>query len=104
MKINIEKLSFECVIGILPFERETAQKVIVDISFEYDFCDNAHIDYAAVCSEVENLMKNSKFELLETAVDDVCKKLNSIYEIQELFVKISKPDILPNCTVSVSNF
>lgn len=104
MKINIEKLSFECIIGILPFERETAQKVVVDISFEYDFCDNIHIDYAAVCTEVQNLMKTNKFELLETAVDEICKKLNSVYEIEELFVKISKPDILPNCIVSVSNF
>ena len=104
MKINIEKLSFDCIIGILPQEREIPQKVILDITFEYDYCNTCHIDYATVCAEVENLMKNEKFDLLENAVDAVCKKLNSIYDIEELFVKIAKPDIMPNCIVSVSNF
>jgi len=31
MTIHIESLTFECIIGILDFERQKAQKVIVDL-------------------------------------------------------------------------
>ena len=37
MKIDIENLEFKCIIGILDFERVKKQKVIINLSFEYDF-------------------------------------------------------------------
>ncbi|RXJ88568.1 dihydroneopterin aldolase [Arcobacter sp. CECT 8983] len=104
MKISIEKLTFECIIGILDFERTNEQKVVIDISFEYDFLNEENfIDYSKISSEVEEFMKKEKFELLENAVINVDKYLNKNYPIKNLKIKISKPDILKNCIVSIEH-
>ncbi|NVJ52150.1 MAG: dihydroneopterin aldolase [Campylobacteraceae bacterium] len=104
MKISIEKLTFDCIIGILDFERDNEQKVVIDISFEYDFLNEENfIDYSKISSEVEKLMKEKKFELLENAVIEVDKYLNKNYPIKNLKIKISKPDILKNCIVSIEH-
>ena len=46
-------------------------------------------------------MINEKFELIEDAILYIRKNLKSQYEIENLKVKISKPDIISNCIVSV---
>ncbi len=53
MKIEISDLTFKCIIGILDFERTKKQKVIVNISFEYNFSKDMFINYA----EISELIK-----------------------------------------------
>ncbi|WP_419774551.1 dihydroneopterin aldolase [Halarcobacter sp.] len=104
MKISIEKLTFKCIIGILDFERIKKQRVIIDIFFEYDFLDkDSFIDYSKVAAKVEKTMKEKKFELLEDAIATIEKQLKKKYPIKNLKIKISKPDILKNCIVSLEN-
>ncbi len=103
LKVNIEELSFHCIIGILPFEREKKQRVILNISFEYfyDQDNNNFVDYGEVISLVEEIMIKKEFQLIEDAILFIRSELKQKYEIKNLKVKISKPDILPNCIVSV---
>jgi len=103
LKININDLTFQCIIGILDFERENEQKVIIDISFEYFYNEDASnfIDYSKVANLVQTTMQNKKFKLIEEAIIFIRSKLKSKYNIKNLKVKISKPDILNNCVVSV---
>jgi dihydroneopterin aldolase len=103
LKINIEELTFNCIIGILDFERVTEQKVIITLSFEYYFETNGSnfIDYSKVASYVETSMKENKFSLIEDAILSIRKNLKESYDMKNLKVKISKPNILPNCIVSV---
>ncbi len=104
MKVYIEDLSFDCIIGILDFERETAQKVIINLSFEYDFSNkDEFIDYSKVSNDIENIMTEKKFELLEEAIIYIENNLTNSYKIKNLKIKISKPNILPNCIVSLEN-
>ena len=103
MKIKISKLTFKCIIGLLDFERITKQKVIINISFEYEFKENNFIDYAQVSNLIKKIMKKKKFELLETAITHLEQKLNNLYNIHNLKIKITKPDILKDCIVSLSN-
>ncbi len=104
MKISIEKLTFKCIIGILDFERIKKQRVVIDIFFEYDFLDkDSFIDYSKVAAKVEKTMKEKKFELLEDAIATIEKQLKKKYPIKNLKIKISKPDILKNCIVSLEN-
>ena len=49
MKIEISDLTFKCIIGILDFERQEKQRVIVNLSFDYEFKNGSFIDYAEVC-------------------------------------------------------
>ncbi len=102
MTIYIENLTFKCIIGILDFEREKRQRVIINLSFDYEFKNGSFIDYAEVSSLVKKIMKDNKFELLEDAVKTVAKQIKQNYEIENLKLKISKPDILKDCVVSLS--
>ncbi|WP_121627564.1 dihydroneopterin aldolase [Poseidonibacter antarcticus] len=103
MKIEIKDLSFKCIIGILDFERKKKQKVIINISFEYKFKENEFIDYSEISSFVEKQMKKRKFLLIEDAIIFFKTNLYKLYKINNLNIHISKPNILKNCTVSVSN-
>ncbi len=104
MKINISSLTFDCIIGILDFERETPQKIVLDISFEYDYKNSSSfIDYSIVAKDIENIMIEQKFELLEDAIIHIENFLNKSYKIENLKIKISKPNIMPNCVVSLEN-
>ncbi|MCI0500573.1 MAG: dihydroneopterin aldolase [Epsilonproteobacteria bacterium] len=103
LKVTIENLTFECIIGILESERKDEQKVIINLSFEYFFNENTKefIDYSKVAFLVENIMKEEKFFLIEDAILFLRKKLKIQYELKNLWLKITKPDIMPNCIVSV---
>ncbi|MCP4971471.1 MAG: dihydroneopterin aldolase [Arcobacter sp.] len=104
MKIYIENLNFNCIIGILDFERKKKQKVIIDISFKYTYKNRkTFIDYSEISKNIEKIMKKRKFKLLEEAIIFIENFLYKNYNIKKLNIKISKPDILTNCIVSVKN-
>lgn len=104
MQVLIENLTFNCIIGLLDFERVTPQEVIINVSFDYDFQNESEfIDYSKVVKDIESLMINEKFELLETAILTLENFLNKSYAINNLQIKISKPNILTNCIVSIKN-
>ena len=103
MKIEISDLTFKCIVGILDFERIKKQKVIINISFEYNFSKDLFIDYSEISNLVKTTMKEKKFLLLEDAILHLETLLNTNYCLNNLFIKISKPNILKNCIVSLSN-
>jgi len=105
MKVSIDSLTFKTIIGILPFERETKQKVILDISFSYKFTkrQKEFIDYSHVANMAKMIIKKEKFLLIEDAIIYLDRALTKEFKIQKLKIKITKPDILKNCTVSVGN-
>jgi dihydroneopterin aldolase len=75
MKIDIENLEFKCIIGILDFERVKKQKVIINLSFEYDFSNDNFIDYSEVVDLIKQTMKKEKFKLIEDAIIYLTKLL-----------------------------
>ncbi len=103
MKVNIKKLEFKCIIGILDFERKKKQKVIIDISFKYNYKKGDFIDYSEVAFLVKQNLKQQKFGLIEDAIVDTKELLEFKFDIKNLKIKITKPDILKDCLVSVSN-
>ena len=103
MTIEIEDLTFDAIIGILDFERRNPQRVVVTCSITYNYSDKNFINYADVATSIETTCKNEKFELLEEALLHVSAHLKTHYNlIESLYLKISKPDILHNCNVSLS--
>lgn len=103
MKIEISTLTFKAIIGILDFERIKKQKIIINLSFEYNFPNDDFINYAEVANLVEKTIKKEKFLLLEDAILHLENLLNKTYNITNLKIKISKPNILKNCIVSLQN-
>lgn len=102
--VEIKELTFDTIIGILDFERETSQKVIIDISFSYLYSETSKdfVNYAEVASLVKNTMIEKKFELIEEAILNLEELLLKTFPIENLVIKIAKPDILDDCVVSVS--
>ena len=103
MTIYIEDLKFQCIIGILDFERKKAQDVILNLTINYEYKDE-FINYADVVNIVKSSMIENKFLLIEDALSDLSKTLQKEFpKINTLYLKITKPSILPDCKVSVSD-
>ena len=104
MTIHIEALTFDAIIGLLDFERDRPQTVIVDLTATYDYSDNAFINYADLVILIQNELKAKRYTLLENALIGLKDVLYTSYpQLQTLSLKISKPDILPECNVALSH-
>ncbi|MFT7879615.1 MAG: dihydroneopterin aldolase [Sulfurimonas sp.] len=103
MTIHIEALTFEAIIGLLDFERERPQKVVVDLEAAYPYKDT-FLDYAKIVEKITTHIKQQRYELLEEALLGIKDTLLEHYpQITELKVKISKPDIISECFVALSH-
>ena len=103
MTIHVEDLKFQCIIGILDFERVTPQDVIINLTINYNY-ENNFLNYAQIVQIIKEIMIKSEFFLIEEALDNLNLKLTKEYSsIKSMFIKITKPSILPDCKVSVSN-
>lgn len=102
-KIHIEDLTINTIIGILDFERVSKQRVIVNLEIIYDYKDKSFIDYSLVIERVKELFYKNNYRLLEEAIESIGSNLISLYpKITSLYIKISKPDIIKNASVSLS--
>jgi len=103
LTIYIEDLRFQCIIGILDFEREKAQDVVLNLTIDYEYKDE-FINYADVVNLLKSTMKERKFLLIEDALSELSQTLQKEFsKINALYLKITKTSILPDCMVSVSN-
>ena len=102
MTIHVEDLKFQCIIGILDFERTIMQDVIVNLKIKYDFKGD-FINYATIVDKIKSLIIDNKFFLIEDALSRISDSLHKEYpQISALYLKITKPSILPDCKLSVS--
>ncbi|MBN2817201.1 MAG: dihydroneopterin aldolase [Campylobacterales bacterium] len=102
MHISIEELRFHTIIGILDFERVTPQEVILNIEIEYHF-ETTFIDYAEVTQISKAYIIEKKFLLIEDLLSALSAKLKENFPlIQQLYIKVTKPSIMPDCRVSVA--
>ncbi len=103
MIIHIEDLRFKCIIGILDFERQNEQEVIINTTIKYDY-SNEFINYAQVVEIIKTNMIKNKYLLIEDSLNGLKTYiLKKFHLINSLDIKITKPSILPDCKVSVSN-
>ncbi len=105
MKLSIRNLTFEAIIGILDFERTAPQPVEIACDITYSYKPGSFLDYAEAARLLESTVKREKFLLLEDAVEALFLKMREKFPaIETIEITISKPDILPNCRVCVSDF
>ncbi len=104
MFIHIDALTFDVIIGLLDFERDRPQRVIIDLEASYDYRNENFIDYADMVFLIKTELQVKKYELLEEALLGIKQRLYTAYpQLQSLKLKIAKPDILPECSVALSN-
>ncbi len=103
MTIHIEDLTFDVIIGLLDFERDKPQRVIINLETNYDYSDDQFIDYADIVVLIQDKLKEERYKLLENALLGLKKLLYTTYpQLNSLHIKISKPDIISECVVSLS--
>ena len=103
MTIYVEDLKFQAILGILDFERTSPQDIIVNLKIDYNYTDS-FINYADISSFIKSRMIEEKFLLIEDALDSISKELQKEFHlINTIYLKITKPSILPDAKVSVSN-
>jgi dihydroneopterin aldolase len=104
MTIHIDALQFDVIIGLLDFEREVPQRVVIDVQATYSYNNEEFINYADMALLIQNELKDKCYELLEEALLGLKNILFTTYpQIKKLQIKIAKPDILSNCSVALSN-
>ncbi|MDD5211370.1 MAG: dihydroneopterin aldolase [Sulfuricurvum sp.] len=102
MTILIENLTFDSIIGILEAERVTPQQVIIECIINYNYAQNAFINYAEVSNHIQNSLQKNKFFLIEEALQSLGSSLKKEFSsILTLSLTLRKPNILSNCTVGV---
>ncbi len=105
MKISIRALRFEAILGVLEFERLTPQTIEIDCEIAYSYMDGEYLDYSKAAEVLAATVKDGKFLLIEDALEELFCKMRKIFpKIETIEIAISKPDILPNCRVCVSDF
>ncbi len=103
MTIHIKQLFFSCIIGILDFEREQEQLVIIDLTLTYNYKDS-YINYTILVDMIQEYIISKKFKLLEDALLSLFELIKQQFvDTKELYIKITKPSIMSNCTVAVSH-
>ena len=120
--IAIENLRLQAITGILPFERENAQEIAVDLEavYEVDFVDchdlpkvslamtsegdscESIIDYAFLREMILDSFKKNNFLYLESALVAIQGAiLERFPQILELHLSIKKLAIFSDCTPKV---
>lgn len=103
MTIHIEDLKFQCIIGILDFERITPQDVIINFECQYSY-ENEFINYVNIVNLLKKTMILNKFELIEEAILSLKSEILKEFPlISSYTLKVTKPSILADCKVSVSD-
>ncbi len=103
MTIHIQDLKFQCIIGILDFEREKTQDVIINFTCQYNY-EIKYINYVDIVNLLKKTMIINKFKLIEDAILSLKSEIKKKFPlINSYTLKITKPSILNDCRVSVSD-
>ncbi len=81
-QLKLNGIEVECIIGDQPEERETEQRLLVDVALDIDLADAAEsdrlddtVDYALLVGNIREALEEAQCRLLERAagvVADVC--------------------------------
>lgn len=94
--VLIENLRFECIIGVLDFERERAQAVEVSAKF----VAGEFVDYGVVCADFRREFAARKFEFIEDALGFFAGFFADKFPtLKRLKIRVVKPQIIAGAQV-----
>lgn len=96
--IHITDLTLKTIIGTNDWERTTKQKVVINVSLEYDASAAAKsdnigdaVDYKKITKKIISMVRKSKFHLLEKLTQNVLDIVLEDKKIKKASVRIDKP-------------
>jgi FolB domain-containing protein len=100
-RIHIRDLVVECIIGINPEERVTPQQVSINVTMECDLSRGAAtdriedtVDYKVINKGIIALVRDSKFQLIETMAEKIAETCLGNSDVQSVTVSVDKPGAL----------
>ncbi|WP_158657008.1 dihydroneopterin aldolase [Helicobacter aurati] len=101
IKLNIQSLEIETIIGILPHERKEKQPLLINASLYYRY-EGEFLDYLLVRDSLITILCQGKYGLIEDALCDTASKLFSLYPlVQKIKLALMKPNISQDCQISM---
>jgi 7,8-dihydroneopterin aldolase/epimerase/oxygenase len=99
-KLSIHGLTVLARIGVYPREWRRRQTLTFDVTFEIDASQaspqdalGSTIDYAAVAQEIETLLGEQHFNLIETVADVLASRLLARFDVRTLKLRVTKPGV-----------
>lgn len=109
--VSIHGLKVTTTIGVLPFERQIKQTLLIDLAWQVDTaviaerdCMDDCVDYTQVASQVQTFVDEHHFFLIETLAEKLVVFLGKTFHLSWLTIKLTKPGVIQNAngvTVSV---
>lgn len=100
--IFIENLSFLASIGVFEWEKQTQQKLEIDLELSTDIrpaaaCDdlNLTLNYAAISEQVMHLAKAQHHDLIEALAEKIAAMLLENFDTQQVKLTLRKPSAVP---------
>ena len=112
-KILIENLTCNASVGVYENEKLNKQKIIINLEIVLvnnikTHTDNINdiADYGKFRRIVLDIVNSKHFNLIETLADNLIKKIETFEKVKDVKLKITKPDIFEDCSVSyeISNY
>ncbi len=99
--VGVEGLELQAVIGLLSWEKQTKQPLIIDLALGCDTAEVAAaddltlgVDYFAVSQWLESYLQQP-VELLEVLAESICEQLLTWPNVRAVKLKITKPWAVP---------
>ncbi len=102
MIIKINQLEFESIIGVYPHERDAKQKVIANITIDFDGTASCQSDNLAdtfdydLVQEVVHYAESTCFQLLEKLGAEMLSRLKSFDRVNHVTLELRKPEAIQN--------
>ena len=105
--LHIENLEVLASVGVYEKEKNRKQKLIFniklklsnDLSAKNDLLKDV-IDYSQFRKIVIKKVENKHYNLLEKLAEDILNEIRKVSNVKSIKIKITKPDIFEDCTVS----
>ena len=101
--VFIKDFIIEEIIGFYKHEKEKKQKIIFNIVLDIDQSSlpdekdiKSIVNYEKITNKLENLVKNKKYNFLESLAEDSFKEIFEDKRINSVKIKIEKPDAIKN--------
>ena len=101
--VFIKDFIIEEIIGIHKHEKIKKQKIKFNIVLNVNQSSipdekdiNSIVDYEKITNKLENLVKNKKYNFLESLAEDSFKEIFEDKRINSVKIKIEKPDAIKN--------
>ena len=98
-KIFVNDLRIECIVGILPAEREHTQPLLVSIELEASLEEAGRtgsleksIDYALLSERVKSYVVDRKAGLLEELAVELCDLIEKEFKPVSVKIRLNKPE------------